>query len=404
MAATSVSAPKHPNITADFLDHSQKLQLLHNKLNPLLPYTITLSRWIQFHHRKPSPTSQTFIALTNTDDSSSRITDWLSQPSHSPSPPAAEPWLAAHIDLAPAGQTQVIVFASWEIPFDQRTPFTNPPPSPITSPPTPFIPSPTHAALLHALLTHLADRLIPQRPTSPPEDWIWLRDNKKYLSQPYSPNKVLFGSVHSVLVPYFEANGVARRDGMYVKVVMPPQIGSAVDGEGYRLPDGYSFGTLTTSELQTVLDRSPIPRTLTTLKAITNLGIYYHDPSVNDNTSSECIAWAFLGKDGSLSSMHVEPAHRGKGLATLLGRALLPKIEQTFRLSTSDPVSERTVADDRERVESTQWYGHADVDTANTSSRRVMEKLGGRVWWGVQWIEIDVPVILKALQQHVEQQ
>jgi hypothetical protein len=400
----SSSSQQHPNITANFLDDPYPLQLLHNKLHPLLPYTITLSRWIQFHIKHLSPTSHTFLAFagSDTDEPFPSINDWLSQPSGPPLT-RSQPWLAAHIDLAPAGQTQVIVFASWEIPSDQQPPFTDPPAAPVTSPPTPFKPNPTHAALLQTLLTWIADHLIPQRPSSPPEDWLWLRDNKKYLSEPYSPNKVLFGSVHSVLVPYFEANGVARRDGMYVKLVMPPQIDSAAVDSGNTLSDGYSFGTLTTSELQTVLDRSPIPRTLTTLKAITNLGIYYRDPTASSNNSPECIAWAFLGKDGSLSSMHVEPAHRKKNLATLLGRALLPKIQDTFGQSKSDPWGKSALLGYKEPVDSKQWYGHADVDTTNTSSRRVMEKLGGRIWWGVQWIEIDVPVILKALQQHAEQ-
>ena len=428
----------NPSIISLPLDHTQTHQLLKNKLVPLLPYPITLVRRIQFELRHPSLSSQIYLALTtpspptNSTEATNIITTWLSQHSPNPPPPTT-PFLAAYIDLLPAGQTQVVLFASWEIPTPHSPPWPNhpsnpPAPSkPITAPPDPFHSDATHEALVSTLLSHIKMHLIPLRPTSPPHEWLWLRDNKKYLSQPYSTSKVLFGAVHSLLIPYFSTDGTTRRDGRYVKFILPPSYAAGPawpqdkDDPDHNLPPGYRFGNLDEGELKVVLERSAIPRTLETLRSLVNLGVYYtgrEDGPRNETEKErerECIAWCFLSKDASLSSLHVEPAHRNLGLATTIGEELLRRMPAAFSQTGEEVQSAgapwKSWDGDTQQnggppweysngefgVETPQWYGHVDVEENNEASQKVMRKLGGEVWFGVQWVEIDVGVVLEGL-------
>lgn len=76
------------------------------------------------------------------------------------------------------------------------------------------------------------------------------------------------------------------------------------------------------------------------------------------------IAWAFLGPDSSLSSLHCEEEWRGKGFA----KAVAVKIF-------------------RERLKEYDDDGHcwADVAPDNPQSQRVCKSLGGKVAWTVSW-------------------
>lgn len=395
------------------LSTQQVRLLLANKLLPLLPYPIAVIRRIQFELKQSSPTAQVYLVLmapfdvskvTGSSAISESTTRWLSERSPSP-PPPTQPFLVAYLDLIPAGQTQSWVFSTSEIPTDHSPPFSSedppPPAGPITIPP----PEPTNTPLplLRLLFTHLLTHLIPRRPTSPSADWLWLRDNKKYLSQPYSPSKVLFGTVHSSLIPFFSLPGQTRRDGRYHKFIIPPlpltQETDPTPGISQpRPPHGYTLRPLADTDLQTVLDRSPIPRTINTLRSMANVGLYTSSASPDNSNDSQphgtqCVGWGFLSKDGSISSLHVEAPHRGKGLALVLGQELLRLQSGVFADGAGSFDGDDAACDGNGK-----WWGAADVEENNVASRRVMEKLGGKVWWGVQWVEIDVGVVLEGLK------
>jgi hypothetical protein len=90
------------------------------------------------------------------------------------------------------------------------------------------------------------------------------------------------------------------------------------DSVGQQLPDGFRLGDMRTQDLQLVLDRSPIPRTLTTLKQLVSVGLFHGERETP-------VGWGFLGKDASISSLHTEAEFRGKGLAVLLTMELLKR-------------------------------------------------------------------------------
>ena len=83
------------------------------------------------------------------------------------------------------------------------------------------------------------------------------------------------------------------------------------------------------------------------------------------------IAWAFLGFDGSLSTLYVELEHRGQGLAVLVGREVM-RVGLGSGGMFGSGFSEE------------EW-AYADVAMENVASRRVMEKMGGKIGWPVSW-------------------
>lgn len=214
--------------------------------------------------------------------------------------------------------------------------------------------------------------------------------------------------MHSSLIPFFSLPGKTRIDGRYQKLLIPP---TPANSSTNTIPEGYALTTpLHDADLHTVLNRSPIPRTLSTLRALPSVGLYLSAPA-NDtngtNTTGECVGWGFLSKDGSISSLHVEPPHRGQGLATGVAHALLSRQAATFSTArqqgdlqgSNGTAGVNKGHQEEQEKEAEGWWGVVDVEESNAPSQRVMAKLGARVWWGVQWCEINIPVVLKGLEE-----
>lgn len=313
-----------------------------------------IDKWLQTHRTNPS-SSTTEAATANQTL-------------------LANPWIACHLDLASPGTTQAYTFASWEIDSSSSSPTT------------------LHAQLLTTLFLKIHSSLIPNLPLSPPETWLWLRDNGKWLSQPYSRAKVLFGSFHESVRGLVEEKATSRRDGWYDKWIIPgsaststAEAGSSTETPHHHLPAGYALATLQDHELQSILDGSPIPRTLAYLKQVANAGVYFTD-TADATTHPDLVGYGFLNKDASLGGLLVHEAHQGKGLATALARRLFALQEENFSLAWTDETA-------GVREEKGAWLASSDVGEGNGPSRRVMEKLGGRRMWRVCWAEVDLDVV-----------
>ncbi|KAK3933528.1 hypothetical protein QBC46DRAFT_301094 [Diplogelasinospora grovesii] len=81
------------------------------------------------------------------------------------------------------------------------------------------------------------------------------------------------------------------------------------------------------------------------------------------------IAWAFLGLDGTLMTLHVEEPYRGKGLA----KALACKI---MRDHTADYGED--------------GWGLTDVFEFNRQSQGVCKSIGGKLSWTCSWAVVDL--------------
>ncbi|KIW14782.1 hypothetical protein PV08_07567 [Exophiala spinifera] len=393
---------------------SSQIPALQKKLESLLPYSIPLVERIKFHLAHPvSETSRIFVAVYNpaakdtaapspggprpsTHRHTVGVSDtWLQDTTTSAAAPP--PWLAAHIDLVHYGQTQVWVFASWEHPSQQRQQQHTYTPAPTQAQTDAHTHverentttttggggeyDPIHEALVTSLFKYIYTSLIPTMPTTPSGEWLTLLRTGKTLTTPYSRTKILFGTVSDKLWRYLPDHVRARMDPGYLKYVFTPDNpitateSAATAATPFRLPQGYTFTTLLPTHLQTVLDRSSIPRTLSTLSQYVNVGVLHM------SSGPDPVAWGFLGKDASVSSLHTEPDHRGLGLAACVTRELIRRQHQR---QASDLNHE-----DEEDTTGRRW-AHADVSQSNLSSRRVMEKLGAKPMWRVMWTELDL--------------
>ena len=191
------------------------------------------------------------------------------------------------------------------------------------------------------------------------------------------------------------------------------------------LPKGgnYHFSKARREEFQTVIRSTAIPRTEETLAQLGNVSVRYRRPpslppssppspatasptaiitnptAVEGDTTKnkqaptsdaeqegELVAWAFLSHDGSLSSLHVTPAHRGQGLAKAITRKLMQELVQ-------DPLGmgfhARLGGDDDDDGAVRGWVS-ADVAVGNEESKGVVRGVGGKEGWRVRWVSVDL--------------
>ncbi|KAJ6041599.1 Acyl-CoA N-acyltransferase [Penicillium canescens] len=166
--------------------------------------------------------------------------------------------------------------------------------------------------------------------------------------------------------------------------------------KGYRYCDKRGrFGVLY-SQLDLIQSRTHIPRSKEQLLSIPSV-VVYHDSGKEENmhgwSGSSCspskekdempIAWAFLGLDGALATLHVEPGHRGQGLAPCLS------VETMRRGMDLDGIFSAKGENEEVQNHLREWV-HADVAQYNMASRRVMEKVGGEVLSTVMWTVIEL--------------
>ncbi|KAI0890076.1 uncharacterized protein GGS22DRAFT_183427 [Annulohypoxylon maeteangense] len=127
------------------------------------------------------------------------------------------------------------------------------------------------------------------------------------------------------------------------------------------LGEGMEWGPVRRKDIPLMLSRTKIPRTERTVMLLPSMAVYRDDGTP--------IAWAFLGPDSSLSSLHCEEEWRGKGFAKAVAVNIF-----------------------RERLKDFDDDGHcwANVAPDNPKSQRVCKSLGGKVAWAVSWSRIDL--------------
>ena len=213
-------------------------------------------------------------------------------------------------------------------------------------------------------------------------DMEWMRPKKILTrnldaasSPPSSRNEEKQGVLSGISVPYFKW------------LIQPP---SPVDSpkESRELPKGYEYSKPHVSELGIVLSRSEIPRTAETLGKLGSVGIRFVDSAaggagrpvkeLRDLDDGTLVAWAFLGVDGSLTALHVEMAHRGKGLGKACSGRLFSLLAGNSHVM-GFPSSGGGAG-----------WAHSDVAEDNKESAGVARALGGKLGWKVRWVGVDM--------------
>lgn len=150
-------------------------------------------------------------------------------------------------------------------------------------------------------------------------------------------------------------------------------------------------------QLDLVQSRTHIPRSRAQLSVMPGVAIYYdgdgdrderNGEKENENEKDEMpIAWGFLGLDGALATLHVEPEHRGRGLALCLSKEVMRRGMAGGVFAVDD--SRNCIRDEEVRSRLGGWV-HTEVASYNQASRRVMEKIGGVALTTVSWTVIEV--------------
>lgn len=226
------------------------------------------------------------------------------------------------------------------------------------------------------------------------------------------------------------------------------------DDDTSGLPPGYAFGKLNASgtgdELRLTMSRSAIPRTEKTLAELGNRCVRHRIPistspspsrtpdphttphsnpapprhnntNNKDDQAPPPIAWAYLGVDGSLTSLHVEPLHRNLGLAKAVTRRLLGCLADDtagMGFRDVDPVTvdgsnnddddrdgsnndnDDSNGNDNEGARKGEYGGggkgwaHSDVAEGNVGSVGVARGVGGKEGWRVRWVGVDLGAVL----------
>ncbi|KAI2786597.1 hypothetical protein POX_g08984 [Penicillium oxalicum] len=168
--------------------------------------------------------------------------------------------------------------------------------------------------------------------------------------------------------------------------------------QGYRYHDRQGRIGVLPFQLNLVQSRTIIPRPRHQLLTLPSVAIYHDDgnasaaQTASEHASAEeereemPIAWAFLGVDGAVVTLFVEPEHRGRGLALALSKEVMRK-----GMSPDGVFGAKNAGvEDEAMVQALEGWVHAEVAGFNWASRRVMEKVGGEVLTTAVWAIIEV--------------
>ncbi|KAB8201715.1 hypothetical protein BDV34DRAFT_216059 [Aspergillus parasiticus] len=322
------------------------------------------------------------------------------------------PWLAAYVDLLAGRETQIVIYSSLEA---QAT-------SPVLESDFVSILRASRESLelaraqLLALLSHVKTYLLPDYLSSIQSTGSSLLPNNlgrdpaskhSGLIPAPPPQAFLIGNLHTGLFSLLRASGdythsdpvpglrVHRFDNPpYVKYLFRGQdfvidSSDSSDSPGRALaplPDGFRFTDkegrigVQPHQYDLIRFRTNVPRSRGTLTKLPGVTIYSDYAAENSSDRAPLgempIAWAFLGIDGSLATLHVEPEYRGQNLA----------------LHVSKEAMRRGMAEGgiwRHCGEEGEAWVHANVLESNIASRRVMEKLGGNIGWTCTWTVVE---------------
>lgn len=276
------------------------------------------------------------------------------------------PWFYAFVDRRCRPETEVWMFGSWEI--EARLPINN------TSSASASDDRP-HAngtskdderirALLLALLASITSR--PLTPSIHAPEAVLAAQSQIATSNTYklkpssaatqapNPNIILWGAVHAATTAHVCALGLAAT---HILPVLPNHTFifplSALPAPA-SLPPTLRWGKLQPQHFPLVRSRTEIARQDFTLAHLPNLAIFPVEPA-----EAAPVAWAFVGLDGSLTSLHTEAEWRRMGLAKAL-TAKLFREEMDFFWE-----------DGVERL------AHGNVAVGNEASASMCKQLGG---------------------------
>lgn len=308
-----------------------------------------------------------------------------------------EPWCYAFVDRSCRPETEVWFFGSWEV--DDKNKWTDAP----TAGAFPDAPEDEAIeALLKSLILTIDSLGIPQSlhqdvldakeaelaqqnsirssfataaqtngiQTSNPESKHAVpSDLERRTALGLNPQNMLWGAIHAATVPHLQRLGVLRGELVANHLFLFDV--DAISATEQQLPEGLRWERLEARHFDLVKTRTSIARQSRTLAVLPNLAIFPAQPA-----DADPVAWAFIGLDSSLTTLHTEPDYRRKGLAGMLTSKLFREGMDRFW--------------EEDQKEMSKW-AHGVVVEGNEASMGMCRKLGGEERKGmIYWLRIDL--------------
>ncbi|KAK7999387.1 gnat family [Apiospora arundinis] len=182
--------------------------------------------------------------------------------------------------------------------------------------------------------------------------------------------------------------------GKYVFPVPAPSNKQQEGSSATALPEGLVWSTIGPDDYADVMAVNKIIRSPTTLAKLQSAAIREAAPRP-EGKPGKAVAFAFAAGDGSVRTLHVDPAYRRRGLAKMVVARLLGM--GLFEPPTNGPLAARREeeemllvgkGDGDDRPETTLAF--AGIEESNTGSIRTFQALGGKWLWDVYWIYLDL--------------
>jgi hypothetical protein len=293
------------------------------------------------------------------------------------------PWYYAFIDRGCRPETEVWIFGSWEVEMQHEHPTDD---DDVLSNHNGFNNNNTNQSSsnderIRSLLVDLIHTLQSEGPSPSihPDEAVLTAysqiANYRNASLPKPPSAaqltnpatMLWGAVHATTTAHLQALGVAATNLLPVMPNHTFVFPISALPEPVPLPPTLRWGKLQKQHFPLVRSRTEIARQDFTLARLPNLAIFPVEPA-----DAAPVAWAFVGLDGSLTTLHTEASHRRMGLAMAL-TAKLFREEMGFFWE-----------------EGVEKLALGNVAVGNEASASMCRRLGGEDIGEVFWVRVDL--------------
>lgn len=278
------------------------------------------------------------------------------------------PWFYAFVDRGCRPETEVWLFGSWEVETQSASdiPLENEKREETSA-------DRTIRTLLLEFIRSIKDIGTPpsiHRPEAVLAAQSQLATSTHHPPNPQlpNPNILLFGAIHNTTLPHLQS----------LDLLSPPLLPPTPNHTFHfpisalppptPLPSNLRWGTVSPTHFPLVRSRTEITRQDYTLARLPNLAIFSKD----DPADAAPVAWAFVGLDGSLTTLHTEVEYRRLGLGMKLSAKLFREEMERFW------------------EEGVERLAHGNVMVGNGASAGMCRNLGGRDWGEVYWVCVDL--------------
>jgi hypothetical protein len=382
-------------------EHPLPSPLLQSALRSTLPHSITLV----YRTQHANHTADTHVLATFPPSSSSSST---SKEEEEEDVEVPQCWAAAYLDRSKRPETDLWLFAPGQMPGHYTPPpppstssasatttpasaaesrrFAYTPPPDPSAPPVPATPSleafcPTCAQAIFSLIRHITTLPIPEihpsnqasldlakhHETQHPEPGPHPSSAGAYVRHLLTPSVLTLGACDASIVGLLDAAGLVRHDFLGAEALLNKFVFKISDLPATRdLPAELYWGEVREQDIGLVQSTTSIPRAARTLLSMVSVAVF-------ERATNLPVAWAFLGLDGSLTTLHTQPEWRGRGIAKAVAAKIFREHAPGLAVDGAGNA-----------------WAHADVYVGNRESERVCGSLGGRAGMQIYWVRIDV--------------